>query len=144
MLFRYSRKRQKGEGFFIGYPGYHEMMGWMQQRNGRLWVFGNPFFAEWIDTTGSHGIKFIPNEYKNEQSLKFDYAFSCFEDKESNIWIATDNGVFLFNPDAQVFSSYFMVQPNRPYFEAPVQAIQEMPDGKVFCRMLGRWRNNML
>ncbi|MGZ5191187.1 MAG: ligand-binding sensor domain-containing protein, partial [Flavisolibacter sp.] len=135
-LYRYSFKRKNGKGFHIGHPRYHEIAGWMQQRNGRLWIFGMPFLAEWIDMEGSNVIKFIPNEYKNEQSLKFDYAFNCFEDRENNIWIATDNGVFLFNPDAQVFSTYYMVQPNKPFFEAPVQAIEEMPDGKVF---VGCW-----
>jgi ligand-binding sensor domain-containing protein len=92
--------------------GYHEISNFLTQREGRLWIFGHAFLAEWTDGTKP----FIPvsNEFKNEQSIRFDYVYSGFEDNEKNIWLATDNGVFVFNPDAQLFNSYDLARPGAP------------------------------
>src|SRR3982751_4150720 len=46
---RYARQASHADTLYIHYPGYHEIFGWLQQRNGRLWTYGLHFFAEWID-----------------------------------------------------------------------------------------------
>ncbi|MFL5741005.1 MAG: two-component regulator propeller domain-containing protein [Flavisolibacter sp.] len=129
---------QKAEQLYTGIRGYHEIYSYLQQRNGRLWIYGYPFFAEWKD--GSKPFNFIPNEYHGEQSILFDYAVDAFEDKESNIWIATDNGVFLFNPDSQIFNIYNLVRNDGgKVVDAPVTAMEETRDGKFF---LGCWNSS--
>src|SRR3712207_9228703 len=65
---------------------------------------------------------------------------SAFEDRENNIWVATDNGVLLFNPDAQVFSNYDLIRPGEPVSYDLVQAIAEVKDGRIF---VGTWRGGM-
>ncbi|MFL5773685.1 MAG: triple tyrosine motif-containing protein, partial [Flavisolibacter sp.] len=136
-IFRYNRALGKAESFsHFDQLGYHEIYGYLLQRNGRLWIYGMPFFAEWTD---EKKLNLIPNEYRNEQSLRFDDAYSAFEDKENNIWIATDNGVYLFNPDAQIFNTYTLARSDgKPPVEAPVQAVEEMPDGRIFIGCWGR------
>ena len=115
--------------------GYHEPNGFLSQRNGRLWIYGMPFIAEWRQ--GDKPFTSIPIEYKNEQSIKFDYANHAFEDKDDNVWIATDNGVFYFNPDQQVFTSYNLIRHGEttPY-EAPVNALLETSEKNI---MVGCW-----
>ena len=113
---------------------YHEIQGFLVQKNGRLWVHGLSFFSEW--TENKKPFVPIPNEYRSEQSIQFDYAYQAFEDKENNIWIATDNGVFFFNPDAQIFNTYKLVRTDgKPAVDAAVQAVAEL-DRKIY---VGCW-----
>jgi ligand-binding sensor domain-containing protein len=103
------------------------------QRNGRTWVYGMPFFAEWKRDSG--GFTLINNELRYEQSLYFDHVVHSFEDRENNIWMATDNGVYVFNPDAQVFNTFTLVRPGEAPLQPPVQAIAET-NNKIF---VGCW-----
>jgi ligand-binding sensor domain-containing protein len=86
---------------------YYEVHGLLQQRNGNLWAHGVYMFAQWLPD--QQNFIPVPNSYKGEQSIKFNYANFAFEDRERNIWIATDNGLFRFNPEAQVFHSYSLL-----------------------------------
>jgi len=86
---------------------YYEIHGLLQQKNGNLWAHGVYMFAQWRPDEGAFYP--VPNSYKGEQSIKFNYANFSYEDRESNIWIATDNGLFRFNPAAQVFHSYSLI-----------------------------------
>lgn len=86
---------------------YYEIHGLLQQKNGRLWANGVYMFSEWLPD--QQAFLPVPNTYKGELSIKFNYANFSYEDREGNIWIATDNGLFRFNPDAQVFHSYSLI-----------------------------------
>ena len=114
--------------------GFREIQGFLVQRNGRVWLHGSPFFAEWTDT--KQPFIAIANEYRSENSIQFDYAFQAFEDRENNIWIATDNGLFYFNPDAQIFNTYKLLRTDgKPAIDAAVQAVAEV-EGKIFVGCL--------
>jgi signal transduction histidine kinase/ligand-binding sensor domain-containing protein/DNA-binding response OmpR family regulator len=69
----------------------------------------------WISTSG--GGLCLANGSQPFQTLKFrnyttrdglpnDYLLSCAEDKQGNLWIATENGLSKFNPDSQTFRNY--------------------------------------
>jgi ligand-binding sensor domain-containing protein/signal transduction histidine kinase len=136
--FHYVYKTGAVQRFNLGsemHLGYHEITGLLQQQNGRIWYYGKTFIAEYGD-----GKKhFIPvrNEYKDEQSIKFDAANNMFEDIDRNVWIATDNGVFLFNPGAQVFNSYNLIRPDGGGpVDAPVQTLVQLRNVKIW---VGCW-----
>lgn len=115
--------------------GYHEIGGVLQQKNGRVWTFGKSFLAEIVNNGRSFIV--VPNEYKNEQSIRFDNVMSILEDRTGNIWFGTDNGVFHFNPDAQHFHVYNLKRPaSKTSLEAPVQSVLEMNDGNY---LVGCW-----
>ena len=137
-LYRFNGKKNKLEEFTLYEElkmDYHEPNGFLAQRSGRLWIYGMPFIAEWRQN--GKPFSAIPIEYKNEQSIKFDYANYAFEDKDDNVWIATDNGVFYFNPDQQVFTSYNLIRygETTPY-EAPVNALLETTEKNI---LVGCW-----
>jgi len=83
---------------------YHETYPIFEQKNGKLWLYGLPFLAEFEEKKKQFHP--IPNQYLHEQSINYEKVHSLFEDDEENIWIATsDNGIFRFNPSAQLFNS---------------------------------------
>ncbi len=115
--------------------GYHEFNGILQQRNGRLWVYGLPFILEYVD--GPSPLQGIQNEYKDEQSLKFDVAFYMYEDRSGNIWVTTTNGVYLFNPDAQKFNAFRLLRPNGTgVIDGPTKCVLEVDGNQLW---VGTW-----
>lgn len=118
----------------IGVP-YHEVSVIMTQNNGRLWIGGHPFLAEF--TGGPKAFQAIHNEYMDEQSIKFETVNNIFEDKEQNLWVITDNGVFLFNPSSQLFSSYNLVRTDgKPPMEASAISTVQLKNGDIW---IGCW-----
>ncbi|GAB4092603.1 ligand-binding sensor domain-containing protein [Flaviaesturariibacter terrae] len=118
--------------------GYHEVTGMLEQRSGRTWVHGNAFLAEWTDR--AHPFLNVPNEGRFEQSIRYDQLYASFEDSERNVWLSTDNGLFLFNPDAQLFTSYGLFRPGGEPKEAPVLSVCQLPDSSFF---IGTWSQGL-
>ncbi len=135
-ILRYNNKSARKEAFtLIPQLSYHEINGFLQQRNGRLWVYGMPFFMEWTDE--NQPFSPLVGENLDEPRIKYDYAYHAFEDRESNIWISTDNGVYVFNPEAQIFNTYGLLRPkDKAPKEKPVTAVTQLKDGKIF---IGAW-----
>jgi ligand-binding sensor domain-containing protein len=118
---------------------YIETFGFLPQRKGRIWAYGMPFLAEW--TQQSVPFFSVPMENKNEQSIRCDNVFSAFEDRDENIWLATDNGAFFFNPDEQVFTSYSLIRPGEATpTEASVNALLETEEGNI---LVGCWAKGL-
>jgi len=83
---------------------YHEIGGMMEQRNGDLWVKGLGVFAHYIEKDKQ--FQLVYNGYENEQSIAYNKINNFFEDREENIWVATDiNGLYRFNPMSQFFTN---------------------------------------
>ena len=118
--------------------GYVEIGGALFQQNGRKWFYGRSFIAEY---TGNEKAPFrlIPNAYTGEQSINFDHAYRMMEDRQHNIWIATDNGAFVFNPDMQVFNSYKLKRStDKEEYNAPTTEACELKNGNVFISTWGK------
>jgi len=132
---------QKKYSLYDEFPGmgYYEVNGCLKQKNGRLWFFGTPFIIEY--TGGKKPFEKIINEYRDEQSIKFDQVYSLYEDRQQNIWVCTDNGVFLFNPGVQSFFSYSLIRPDGTGVkEGPAQTAVHLTDGRV---LVGAWSSGL-
>ncbi|GAA4325253.1 ligand-binding sensor domain-containing protein [Flaviaesturariibacter amylovorans] len=115
--------------------GYHEVTGFLRQRSGRMWVYGSPFLGEWTD--GARPFQQVSSHnVQNEQGLRFDRMYTAYEDAERNLWLGTDNGLYLFNPDAQLFNTYSLVRPGGDPVEAPVMVLCQLTDSSFF---VGTW-----
>jgi ligand-binding sensor domain-containing protein len=114
--------------------GYHEVKDFIKQRGGRTWIYGLQNFAEWSEN--QNRFVAVPNELKNEQSIKYDAIHDVYEDLENNLWLASDNGLFLFNPEFQIFNTYKLLRPGEQAIDNPVHAVAELHDGKIF---IGAW-----
>jgi ligand-binding sensor domain-containing protein len=83
---------------------YHEIRGFFQQLDGTVWVKGLLVFAKFNETEK----KFQPvyNGYRNERSIAYETVHCLYEDREKNVWVATDNnGLYRFNPSLEFFSN---------------------------------------
>ncbi|MDP4265001.1 MAG: two-component regulator propeller domain-containing protein [Bacteroidota bacterium] len=84
--------------------GYHEPGGFLQQRNGNIWVKGLNIFGQFLEKEKT--FRMVYNGYENEQSIAYSRVDDFFEDKEENIWVVTNNnGLYRFNPAAQFFTN---------------------------------------
>ena len=129
-----GEKRSYGMGGIL--RQYTETGGGLVQHNGRKWFYGRSFLCEYTGNEQSPFL-FINNEFKNEQSINFDRVNYLFEDRQYNLWVGTDNGVFIFNPDAQFFNNYKLTHDiNIPATDGPTIAACELNDGNI---MIGCW-----
>lgn len=97
--------------FFVNIPSYHEIGGTYEQRNGDIWVKGLGVFAHYIEKDKQ--FELVYNGYENEQSIAYNEVYKLFEDREENIWVATDiNGLYRFNPMSQYFTNTRQVNRN--------------------------------
>jgi len=118
---------------------YYEIHGILRQKSGNIWLHGVYMFTQWLPD--QQLFMPLPNSYQGEQSIKFNYANYSFEDRENNIWIATDNGLFLFNPNAQVFNSFSLIRPDeKDIVERGVlsMSIQQTRNGNIWAGTWGR------
>lgn len=120
-------KHQLHESFGLG---YHQITALLQQQSGRLWVYGRPFLATYANS--KQPIQFLKKDYSKEHDLKFNQVFSMFEDRQKNIWLCTDNGVYQFNPDAQLFHNYTLTIPERNTVEGRAQTALQWPNGNLW------------
>ncbi len=120
--------------------GYHQVRGMLEQRSGRQWLYGLPFIAGYAPAAG--GLQFLKKDYNKEKELKFTQVFSMYEDRQQNIWVCTDNGIYLFNPDAQIFHNYALTTPKRFSVEGKAQTALQLPNGELWMgyRDLGLFR----
>ena len=126
---------------------YHETSPIFEQKNGKLWLYGLTFLAE-FDEKKTQFFP-VPNQYLHEQSINFEKVNSLCEDREENIWVSTtDNGIFVFNPSAQLFNSVTHVNrfDNLPGREAVI-SFMETDNGQlltgVWAEGVYRYDSNM-
>lgn len=83
---------------------YYELTGFIQQKNGTIWVKGLGVFGRYLEKEKQ--FQLVYNSYESEQSISYSRVNWLFEDREANIWVATNtNGLYQFNPTAQFFTN---------------------------------------
>jgi len=87
---------------------------------------------------GSKAFEMLRSEAGGESSLHYDVVQNWIEDREHNIWLATDRGLYWFNPGAQVFH----VVSNRlagsdSIRSSEVTSIRQLQDGDILVSTWG-------
>jgi signal transduction histidine kinase/ligand-binding sensor domain-containing protein len=90
--------------FYPVLNNYFELGGFLQQKNGTIWVRGLGIFARYVE--GDRQFELVYNGYENEQSIAYNRVDYLYEDREENIWVVTNtNGLYQFNPSSQFFTN---------------------------------------
>ena len=91
----------------IASGSYHSINGFLEQKNGTIWVYGTSLFARFNEEKKI--FEDIRNESLKMNGIEMETIYKLYEDKDANIWICSTNGLYMFNPGKQIFSNL----PNR-------------------------------
>lgn len=84
---------------------YHEVNGFMQQQDGRVWVRGLQVFGYLQEADNKFYL--IPNDARNPEGIAYERVNCLYEDQEHNLWVSTQNhGLYRYNPSAQYFANF--------------------------------------
>lgn len=118
---------------------YFELQGITEFSDGSLWMGGVNIFAKVKPAVNE--IEAVFSNASEEYSIRYDYIFSLFEDREKNMWVCTNKGLFWFNPGAQLFKSVSNRSADRDSaFTSDVTDILETADGKL---LVSTWGNGI-
>ncbi|MET0393357.1 MAG: hypothetical protein ABW019_09460, partial [Chitinophagaceae bacterium] len=116
--------------------GYHETHHIMEQDDGTIWITGLNLFAG-LAANANH-FEFVPPNMPGEFSIRYDRVTQLFQDRERNIWVSSDKGLFRFNPSAQLFQ---IVANKRPHtdrtYTNDVTDILPTRDGRILVTTWG-------
>ncbi|HMJ48636.1 MAG TPA: two-component regulator propeller domain-containing protein, partial [Ferruginibacter sp.] len=117
---------------------YYELQGITELKDGSIWMSGFNIFAKLNRSTES--LEPIENDV-SEYSIHFDQICNVYEDRENNVWVSTNKGLFRFNPTAQLFKVINNRLPGRDTIYTPdVNDFLQTPDGEI---MVGTWGNGI-
>ncbi|WP_164735523.1 ligand-binding sensor domain-containing protein [Pseudoflavitalea rhizosphaerae] len=126
---------------------YGELHHFIEQSNGTIWAYGHMTLHEFDPS--QQKFQFVRDDHIDDFGIKFDRIYSFYEDREQSLWLATDNGVFVFNPERQFFntSKYVWINGKIEEKELAINAIIESLDGTVYAGSWGlgtlTWDANM-
>ncbi len=114
---------------------YFELRGVVEFSDSSIWLVGHNLFAKINKQTNE--VEPVESDASGEYSLRFDEIFSLFEDREKNVWICSNKGLFRFNPSSQHFRKIpLRVAGLDTVFTPDVNDVLQMPDGEI---LVGTW-----
>lgn len=115
---------------------YHEVRHIGEQKDGTIWFIGLNVLA--ILRKNSKDFEPLQSRMLGEFGLYYDNVSSMLEDREGNIWLGTDKGIYRFNPYAQAFQTIPDKRPGRDtVFTPDVTDIQQIRNGDIVVSTWG-------
>ena len=133
-----SRRGGKGD-FAVTYHSYKldnpksgvfdKIMSFCQTQDGKIWMGSNGYgmYCQWTDKEGKSHIK----NYTTADGLANNAVMGIVEDNQGMLWIATKNGLSIFNPKTEAFSSFFKedgLLSSQFYFNGAIRS----PKGEIY------------
>ena len=96
--FRYNTKKK--ELLRLNHSSLHYTQGFFTDASGTTWAWGDHLSS--FDPKTNSLIN-IPEKRNDRTGIDFDIASGMYEDNENNLWISSNTGAFVFNPQQQEF-----------------------------------------
>jgi len=111
-----------------------------QDHEGDIWLAGGNRFQVWRPETNS--IYLVDKANEMSQGMDAEIVTKLCADREHNIWVATDNGVYIFNPSAHHINikQFHDEQTGKPTDLHFVQ-FTELPNQKIWA---ASWGNHII
>jgi len=136
-LFRYDIPTGQIQRFDVH---HYTFMPLFKDNKDRVWFFDpeNKEFGFIESGQNRPTVYCWPNSIDGRKALPAEIV-DIFEDRESNIWIATMDGVFIFNPFAPRFLPVYAIREGNgdEKIQSPM-AIWESPEGKIWIGTYGK------
>jgi ligand-binding sensor domain-containing protein/signal transduction histidine kinase len=119
---------------------YHEIHGFLQQRDGSIWVRGAIILGKFNEDKNRFDL--IPSDAKSGMGVVYEQVTGLFEDREKNVWICTgNNGLYRCNPSQQYFSNVFHLNPTKQQLgKGSIMSFMELKNGDI---LVGTWGDGM-
>lgn len=115
---------------------YYEPRGVLSTTDGNVWTWGMNLFAR-INLSREQA-EVISNNLPGEYSIRYDDISQIYEDREQNIWVCTDKGLFRFNPPAQKFKLFNNRRVGKDsVYSTDVTGMLELKNGSILISTWG-------
>ncbi|QEC56189.1 hypothetical protein FSB75_09905 [Flavisolibacter ginsenosidimutans] len=131
----------KISNFWGRIPTYHELNGFVEQSDGRIWIKGLNALAYFDEQVNDFVV--VKPSGSDESGIKYEGLSALFEDRDKNLWAGTNNnGLYRFNPSTQIFTN--VLHPRR-FVKAQtgtgaVMSFIQLKNGSVLS---GTWEDAM-
>lgn len=116
---------------------YHETIGIKEQRDGAMWIFGAGVFVKFNEQ--KRKFEWVEPDVSGEFSIRYDAVRNVFEDRENNLWVSTNKGLYRFNPAGQFLHLVLNRRPNEKQdLTADVSDILQLKNGDIIVATWGR------
>jgi ligand-binding sensor domain-containing protein len=109
ILYNYDQKTNRVNRFekIRAYKAdsYYEIWNVFQQSNGTIWISGMGLLAYY--SPEEKRFIHINSDPFLQNGIDYDMVSDLYEDKEKNVWVCTNKGLYRFNTDAQVFRNMY-------------------------------------
>lgn len=115
---------------------YNQMSQIAEQSDGTIWFNGVNMLA--MLRPGSEEFELVRPNASGEFSVYYDVVQCWLEDREHNIWLATDRGLYFFNPGAQLMHSFSNRMPGSDsLYTGEVTAIRQLKNDDIVVSSWG-------
>lgn len=140
VLYSYDRKTNKIRQFekIRAYKAdsYYEIWNVFEQSNGTIWIYGMGLLA-YYKPDENRFIHINSNPFQ-QNGIDYDYVSNLYEDQEKNVWVSTNEGLYRFNTEAQVFRNMINERPHdTTVVQNAVSAILETKDNGIWVSTWG-------
>ena len=101
-----------------------------------MWITGDNILCKLNSTDET--VQYIPKTSLNDFSIRYDAIYSFYEDREHNIWLGTNKGIFRFNPQAQLFTIIENRRSDNLSVQLPVTGFLEKDNGTLLVSTAGQ------
>lgn len=109
--------------------GYTEYKHFFETSRGEVWIFGFNLLLNY--DKNRKRFYYNKSSTENENSIDYESVFQVFEDKDGNLWLATNQGIY-FTSTGSANSSVVNLTFNKKNGPTAINDILEMPDESLW------------
>lgn len=115
----------------------HRVVNIEEQSDGTIWVMGLNVLAGL--SKGSSHFELIESNQPGPYAIRYDVVRGICEDREHNLWLSTNKGVFRVNPSRQFFQAVVNTRPGERKLPYPqeVTGILQLANGEIIVGTAG-------
>ncbi len=115
---------------------YYEMYGVTELGDSTLWFTGQNLYA-YLNEFSQQPVS-IQSNLPGQFSIRYDKVGMLYEDREKNIWITTNKGLYRFNPASQISKTIGIRRPgSKDPFKVDVTDFLEAENGSFYVSTWG-------